>query len=118
MLKELACALAELPSWDWSKSEAFMRDLFVSVLVHHLLRQASYIEFYFYISILFDEHKLCNTEPVPKHGIPGNCSNYRPISILPVLSVLAEKLVFKPLYSYFEFRGLLVDSSYETIGYL
>lgn len=49
-----------------------------------------------------DEHNLSNTVPVPKNGISANCSNYKPISILPVLPKVAEKLIFKPLDKYVE----------------
>ena len=59
-----------------------------------------------------DERKLCNVVPVPKGTLSADSSNYRPISILPVLSKVAEKLIFRPLYRYLEANGMLSISQY------
>ena len=71
-----------------------------------------FYRFLFRRSIFADERKLSNTVPIPKSGTSADCSNYRPISILPVLSKVAEKLIFKPLYKYVESKRLLADSQY------
>ncbi|XP_066975440.1 uncharacterized protein [Macrobrachium rosenbergii] len=63
-------------------------------------------------SIFVHEHKLSNMVPVAKSGISAYCSNYRPIAIPPLLSKVAEKLIFKTLYKYVESKGLITDSHY------
>ena len=47
-----------------------------------------------------------------KGMLSADATQYRPISILPVLSKVAEKLIFKPLYRYLESNGLLARSQY------
>ena len=59
-----------------------------------------------------DERKLCNIVPVPKGMLSADCSNYRPISILSVLSKVAEELIFMPLYRYLQSNGMLANSQY------
>ena len=68
--------------------------------------------FLFRQSIFPDEKKICNTVPIPKSSLTADCNNYRPISILPVLSKVAEKLIFKPLYKHLESNGLLANRQY------
>ena len=50
--------------------------------------------------------------PVPKITLSADSSNYRPISVLPVLMKVAEKLFFKPLYRYLEFNAILAKIQY------
>ena len=45
--------------------------------------------------------------PIFKDGVKSDKSNYRPISVLPVISRLFEKLVFNQLYRYLDNNGLL-----------
>ena len=47
---------------------------------------------------------------IPKDMLSADATQYRPISILPVLSKVAEKLIFRPLYKYLESNGLLAKS--------
>ena len=51
-----------------------------------------------------DELKLAGAIPIHKKDSASNKANYRPISILPTVSKVFEKLVFKPLSSFFETR--------------
>ncbi|MEL7079449.1 MAG: reverse transcriptase family protein [Cyanobacteria bacterium J06582_2] len=50
--------------------------------------------------------------PIPKGILSADGTKYRPISILPVLSKVAEKLIFRPLYNYLESNNLLASSNY------
>ena len=47
-----------------------------------------------------DEWKQARVTPIFKSGDRRQCENYRPISILPVVSKVFEKEVFRQLYSY------------------
>ena len=63
-------------------------------------------------SLFPDERKIGNITPVPKGALSADSSNYRPITILPVMSKVAEKLIFKPLYKYLEANAYLPSSQY------
>ena len=41
--------------------------------------------------------KLANIIPIPKSGLPGEVSNYRPISLLPIVSKVMERCVYNRL---------------------
>ena len=47
-----------------------------------------------------DSWKIARVSPIFKDGDKTEKSNYRPISVLPVVSRLFEKLVFNQLYQY------------------
>ena len=50
--------------------------------------------------------------PIHKKGSLNNISNYRSISLLPSISKILEKLVFKQLSTYLNKNKLLFDSEY------
>ena len=52
-----------------------------------------------------DSWKVARVTPVFKDGGKTEKSNYRPISVLPVISRLFEKLVFEQLYDFMEENG-------------
>ena len=54
-----------------------------------------------------DSWKTARVAPIFKDGDKSLRSNYRPISVLPVVSRLFEKLVFNQLYKYLDSNGLL-----------
>ena len=54
-----------------------------------------------------DSWKAARVAPIFKDGDKSLRSNYRPISVLPVVSRLLEKLVFNQLYKYLDSNGLL-----------
>ena len=51
-------------------------------------------------------------KPVYKKENPNLMDNYRPISLLPIISKVFEKVVFKQTYEYFVNSNLLYDSQY------
>ena len=56
-----------------------------------------------------DSWKVSGITPIFKDGEKIEKSNYRPISILPVISKLFEKLVFNQLYLYMKENGLFTS---------
>ena len=104
--------LDNLDSWGGEDPDGFFPLFFKKVSSMLSPKLSRFYRFLFRRSIFADERKLSNTVPIPKSGISADCSNYRPISILPVLSKVAEKLIFKPLYKYVESKRLLADSQY------
>ena len=59
-----------------------------------------------------DKLKIAKVVPLYKKGDNTLFSNYRPISILPSLSKIFEKIVYSQLYAYFECNKLLYSSQY------
>ena len=69
-------------------------------------------------SIFPDVLKIARVIPIYKSGDTGMVSNYRPISILPVLSKVLERLLHKQLYKYFVNNNLLyINQSGFHIGF-
>ena len=54
-----------------------------------------------------DSWKIARVTPIYKVGEKCERSNYRPISVLPVIARLFEKLVFDQLYQYLDENGFL-----------
>ena len=59
-----------------------------------------------------DSLKLAKISPIFKKGNPHLTDNYRPISLLPIISKVLEKVVFLQVYDYFVENKLLYDSQY------
>ena len=59
-----------------------------------------------------DQLKLAKVKPLYKKG--DNCclNNYRPISLLPTLSKIFERVMYKQLYQYFNENKLLCEQQY------
>ena len=56
-----------------------------------------------------DSWKVARITPIFKDGDKTEKPNYRPISVLPVISKLLEKLVFNQLYLYMKDNGLFTS---------
>ncbi len=63
-------------------------------------------------SVFPDTEKYAKIIPVYKSGKRSSMDNYRPISILPVLSKVFEKVVQKQLYEYLEKNSLLFPNQF------
>lgn len=59
-------------------------------------------------------HKLKVAKVIPlfKKGDKHLFDNYRPISLLPSVSKIFEKVVYKQVYTYFQINSLIYDSQY------
>ncbi|XP_072014831.1 uncharacterized protein [Amphiura filiformis] len=53
------------------------------------------------------EWKKAIVSPIFKAGKKSDCSNYRPISVLPVISKILERAVHTQVYEYLQHNGLL-----------
>ena len=101
-----------LDSWGGEDPDGFIPLIFKkmsSVLSPKLSRIYRHL---FKNSLFPDERKIGNIAPVPKGALSADSNNYRPITILPVMSKVAEKLIFKPLYKYLEANAYLTSSQY------
>lgn len=60
--------------------------------------------------------KKALVHPIHKGGDGGNLTNYRPISVLPVLSKILEKILNKRLLSYLASKNILASNQYGFIS--
>ena len=67
-------------------------------------------------SIFPDKWKKAKVTPIFKSGDKSNVSNYRPISVVPIISKIIERYVHNQLYAYLCSRNILSDaqSSFRT----
>ena len=59
-----------------------------------------------------EEWKISQVLPLYKEDIKSDPNNYRPVSILPVVSKITEKVIFKQLYEYLTDNNLLPVSQH------
>ena len=59
-----------------------------------------------------DSWKIARITPIPKVHSPSSSSEYRPISVLPVLSKLFEKILYHRVYSYLTEHNLIDKRQY------
>ena len=57
--------------------------------------------------------KIARVAPIYKSGARDDCSNYRPISVLPVLSRAFEKVVYNQLYDYLDSNRLIYSLVFD-----
>ena len=62
-----------------------------------------------------DELKIAKVVPIFKKDDPTLFKNYRPISLLPTIAKVIEKIIFSQLSSYFNDTKLLFDNQYGFI---
>ena len=62
-----------------------------------------------------DAWKIARVTPIFREGEKCEKSNYRPISVLPVVARLFEKLVFNQLYQYLDENGCRSPKDSSTI---
>ena len=56
-----------------------------------------------------DEWKCCKVIPLFKQGARSDLNNYRPISIIPVVAKVFERIIYDQIYDYLTKNGLLSD---------
>ena len=59
-----------------------------------------------------DKLKIAKVIPLFKTGDKSVFSNYRPISLLPSISKVFERVIYQQLYKYFEDSNLFYESQY------
>ena len=59
-----------------------------------------------------DNLKIAKVIPIFRKDDPSLCNNYRPISLLPAISKIFEKVIFKQLYDYFTDNNLFYQHQY------
>ena len=59
-----------------------------------------------------DEWKTARVVPLYKNGQRNLAGNYRPISVLPVISKIMEKILYDQLYNYLSNFNLLSDNQF------
>ena len=64
------------------------------------------------LSLFPDEWKTARVIPLYKNGQRNVAGNYRPISVLPAISKIMEKILYDQLYCYLSKFRLLSDSQF------
>ena len=59
-----------------------------------------------------DAFKTAKIIPIHKKGDSALLSNYRPISLLPTISKIFERIIYNQLYQYFNDNGLLAEQQF------
>ena len=59
-----------------------------------------------------DSFKISKIDPIFKKGDVSLLSNYRPISLLPTISKIFERILYNQLYEYFNSNNLLAEQQY------
>ena len=59
-----------------------------------------------------DDFKTAKIILIYKKGDSALLSNYRPISLLPTISKIFERIIYNQLYQYFNDNGLLAEQQY------
>ena len=54
-----------------------------------------------------DVWKIACVTPLFKKGEPSDCNNYRPISLLPCISKVFERVLFNHVHGYLRVNGLI-----------
>ena len=66
------------------------------------------------ITGIFPERiKIAKVLPLYKKDDKELLNNYRPISLLPVISKIFERIIYNQLYSYFEINKILYSGQYS-----
>ena len=86
-------------------------------LLKHLPASFSRVLCYLFNSCMLagvfpDELKIAKVIPLFKTGNRNSVSNYRPISILPTLSKIFEKLIHKRIYEFLETHNIIYDCQF------
>ena len=79
--------------------------LFIHILVHFF---NSFMDKGIFPGVL----KIGRITPVFKKGDPQLFNNYRPVSIIPLLGKIFEKVIFNRLYSYLSSRNVLYSRQF------
>ena len=56
--------------------------------------------------------KITKVKPLFKRGDTAQLNNYRPISLLPTISKLIERVIYSQLYAYFNENNLMSEQQY------
>lgn len=63
-------------------------------------------------SIVPKQWKIATVKPIFKGGKRSDLSHYRPVSVLPVISKVMERIVFENFYNFIESNNLLTESRF------
>jgi exonuclease III len=96
-----------------STSADGINTILIKTLIHEISKPLTLIANQMINTGIFpDRLKLAKITPIFKKGDPHECGNYRPISILPTISKVFEKIILSQLNNYFDINNLHFNSQY------
>ena len=97
---------------DDYKSNDFSPKLLKQLLIPFSLSLSYLFNSCILTGVFPDELKMAKVMPLFKTGNRSDMSNYRPISILPTLSKIFEKLIYKRFYKFFEGNDIIYNCQF------
>ena len=101
LLKNRKCSISEIPTIVYKKLSGLIAPIVCNLF------NASILEGYFPVVL-----KVSRVIPFHKGGNKKDIKNYRPISLLPILSKIFEKLMHCRLYSFLSSKKFFSNSQY------
>lgn len=90
-----------LSSWLSKKLRCFIKEP-LTIIINKIIDECKFPETW----------KLAKIVPLHKKGDKAKVENYRPISLLPAFSKIAEKVIHKQLYDYMEINNLFPENQF------
>ena len=96
----------------------FLADCFENAVTSYRILNSNFQSFYYLI--LPDEWQYGKVIPIHKHGKPNYTENYPPISIIPVVAKVFERIIYNQLSLFFSENRLLttVTVSRDFVDYI
>ena len=93
--------IAQIPTFIYKMITPYIAEQ-LTELINEMIRNSTFPDIW----------KKALVTPLPKPGDPTNPSNYRPISSLPILSKIAEKIMSSQIRQYLESNSLISHKQY------
>ena len=85
----------------------------IKQIIHYIVSPLTHIFNLSLSSGIFpDSLKIARVIPIYKKDDPAQIINYRPISLLPSISKILEKIAYKRLYSFLNINNILIPNQY------
>ena len=85
----------------------------IRLVIHHIVQPLTHISNLSFITGIFPNRlKIAKVVPIYKKDDPHVYENYRPISILPCISKIIERLMFNRIIAFLDKHNILFDDQY------
>ena len=109
---EILDVVKSLKSSKSSGNDEISVNLLKKIIFHIASPLAHIINLSLSVGMFPKSLKIAKVIPIYKKDDPSQITNYRPISLLPSISKVLEKIVYKRLYSFLNQNNLLIPNQY------